>query len=114
VDFIKDGYATKKIFADVKELGYNKPIEIQMEAAVAAAPAAGTKAEPAKETPGAALIREADELAGKNDFAGAAAKYEAAIQANPAFYKLYGNIGNMYAALGQSDKAIAAYQQFLA
>jgi tetratricopeptide (TPR) repeat protein len=106
IDFVKEGYATKRISVQVSELGYNKPINVQLEAATAKAAAA--------QTPGMKLLLEGDTLLQSKDYAGAIAKYEAAIQANPALFKAYGNIGNLYMESNQPDKAIEAYKLFLA
>jgi len=115
VDFIKEGYDDKKLFTQISELGYNKPMEITMHASAQAPPAAagGGGGNQAKATPGLDLVREGNTLKDNKDYPGAIAKYEAALQANPNLFMVYGDIGESYEANKQPDKAIEAYKKVL-
>ena len=106
VDFSKEGYETKLIFAPVAELGFNKPIEVQLQPAV-------KKPVPAAKVPGLSLIEEGNTLKANKDYQGALGKYNEALQLNPQLFKVYADIGNIYIDLEQPDKAIESYQHFL-
>lgn len=110
VDFVKEGYKARKISTQVSELSYNHPIEMQMEKAVAAA----AEAPPKQKAPGLDLVEEGNKLKAAKDYAGAIAKYEAALAANPALAEVYGDIARAYAEQGKTDEAIAAYKKFIA
>ena len=53
------------------------------------------------------------ELAARGDLSGAIEEYRRAIRIYPEFIKARGNIGELYSQLGDSSKAIAAYQDAL-
>lgn len=119
LDFMKEGYETKKISAQIQTLGYNKPIEIALQQAAGKAPASvatsstpgtpgTTAADPAK-----LLIQQGTMLADEKKYAEAIAKYEEAIKINPAMHLLHGEIGNLYVQMGEPDKAIESYKKLL-
>lgn len=107
IDFIKDGYKERRISTSMSELSYNHPIDIQMEQKVA------VQAPPKEKTPGLDLVEEGNSLRDAKDFPGAIAKYEAALQANPALFAVYGDIARIYADQGDTDKAVEAFNKFL-
>ena len=109
VDFRKEGYKTRKIATSVSELSYNHEVDVQLEPA---APAA-QQAAPKEKTPGVDLVEEANALRDSKDYSGAIAKYEAALQANPALFVVYGDIGRIYREQGDADKAVDAYNKLL-
>lgn len=109
VDFKKEGYKTRKIATSVSELSYNHNIDIQMEAATPAP----QQAAPKEKIPGVDLVEEANTLRDSKDYAGAVAKYEAALQANPNLFVVYGDIARIYRDQGDVDKAVDAYNKFL-
>jgi tetratricopeptide (TPR) repeat protein len=111
IDFIKDGYVTRQIAAQIMELSYNKPIELSLEEAIKPKP--GEVAGGQAKAPGADLVAEGDALKDKGDKAGAIAKYEQAAQLNPNFYRLYGDIGELYLGMDQKDKAMENFKKFL-
>jgi tetratricopeptide (TPR) repeat protein len=108
VDFIKEGYKERKISIQVSELSYNQPIEITMEKAVAAQAAA-----PKEKAPGLDLVEAGNALRAQKDYAGAIAKYEQALAANPALAEVHGDIARIYSEQGKYDEAAAAYKKFL-
>lgn len=110
VDFIKEGYQQRNLSTQVTQVGYNKPIEISLQKAVPAAAGGGG----AEKIPGMDLLEEGNKLKQSKDYQGAIAKYEAANQANPQLHTVYMQIGNSYLEMGDQDKAIEAYQKFLA
>jgi tetratricopeptide (TPR) repeat protein len=109
VDFIKEGYKPRKISIQVSELSYNAPIDVQMEKAVAAAPAA-----PKERAPGLDLVEQGNALRVSKDYAGAIAKYEAALAANPALSEVHGDIARIYAEQGKYPEAIESYKKLIA
>jgi tetratricopeptide (TPR) repeat protein len=110
VDFIKEGYRTRKISIQVSELGYNKPMDVQLEQAAPqqAAPP------PKEQIPGLDLVEEGNTLRAQKDFAGAIAKYEAALAVNPSLSEVYGDIARIHVENNKPDEAVAAYKKFLA
>lgn len=106
VDFILEGYKDRRISTQLSELAYNKPIDLQMEKRAAAPP-------PKEKTPGLDLVEEANKLRDAKDYPGAIAKYEAALQANPALFAVYGDIARIYNEMGNTDKAIESFNKFL-
>jgi len=119
IDFVKDGYETKSISYPVQQMEYNKPVVLQLKKAEGAAPggapgaAPGPGGKPAQVDPAKQLIVEGSELADKKDYAGAIAKYEQAMQLKPDLFALNGEIGNLYAQMGDKDKAVASYEKLL-
>jgi len=107
VDFVKEGYGTKKISAAVYDYKHNDDIKMVLEPVVAQA------AEEKKAIPGIDLVKEGNALKDKQDYAGAVAKYEQALAANPALTNVYVDMGSMYSAQKQYDKAIESYNKFL-
>jgi Tfp pilus assembly protein PilF len=114
IDFIKEGYETKSISYPIQQMGYNKPVVLQLKklemAPPGAAPSGGKEAEA---DPSRQLIMEGSELADKKDYAGAIAKYEQAMQLKPELYALNGEIGNLYMQMGDKNKALDSYDKFL-
>ncbi|HSE42517.1 MAG TPA: tetratricopeptide repeat protein [Acidobacteriota bacterium] len=108
VDFIKEGYKDRRISIQVSELSYNAPIDVQMEKAVAAAQAA-----PKEKAPGLDLVEQGNALRASKDYAGAIAKYEAALTTNPALAEVHGDIARIYSEQGKYPEAIEAYKKFI-
>ena len=104
VDFIKEGYQTRQISAPIQEAAYNKPFDVSLEKAVAQAQQ--TPEKPSK-------LTEATQLMRAQDYQGAVAKYQEAIQEQPTSYQIYGDMGVAYYKLGQIDKALENYKMFL-
>ena len=52
-------------------------------------------------------------LRAQKDYAGAIAKYEAALKRNPALAEVYGDIARTYAEQGKNDEAVASYKKFV-
>ncbi len=103
VDFVKVGYAPKKIQVEVSESKKNPDVEIKL-----------VKIE------GLALDDEIMDLLGKGndlfekgDFPGALAIYQDALAKFPDAYPLNMNIGNCHFALEQYDQAEASYLKVL-
>ncbi len=116
IDFVKDGYETKQISYAIQQSGYNKPVVLsiqRMEKAPPTIPGVQPGQNQAKEDPSRALIMEGSDMADKKDYAGAIAKYEQAMQLKPDLHALYGEIGNLYTLIGNSDKALEAYNKLL-
>jgi Tfp pilus assembly protein PilF len=120
IDLIKDGYETKQISYHIQQSGYNKPVILSIQRMAKAPAAPGTTGQPgqpgqkqAPQDPSRVLIMEGSALADKKDYAGAIAKYEQAIQMKPELHALYGEIGNLYMLMGNSDKALEAYNKHL-
>ncbi|HEY7162228.1 MAG TPA: tetratricopeptide repeat protein [Acidobacteriota bacterium] len=109
VDFVKEGYKPRKIATQVSELSFNHPIELQLEPAVKQ-----EAAQQKEKTPGLDLVEEGNQLKASKDYAGAVAKYEAALQTNPSLVEVYGDIARTYAEQGKNDEAVAAYKKFVA
>ncbi len=108
VDFIKEGFKERKISIQVSELSYNQPIDVKMEKAVAAQAAA-----PKEKAPGIELVEAGNALRAQKDYAGAIAKYEAALAANPALAEVHGDIARIYSEQGKYDEALASYKKFV-
>lgn len=106
IDFLKEGYSARRISTQVTELGYNKSIDLQLEKKVMVAP-------PQERKPGLDLVEEGNNLREAKDFPGAIAKYEAALQVNPALFAVYGDIARIYNETGDTDKAIDAFNKFI-
>jgi tetratricopeptide (TPR) repeat protein len=117
IDFVKDGYETKQISNQIQQSGYNKPVVLSLQRMVKTPKVPGAAAQPgqdpAKQDPSRVLLLEGSDLADKKDYAGAIAKYEQAIQMKPDLHALYGEIGNLYMLMGNSDKALEAYNKHL-
>jgi tetratricopeptide (TPR) repeat protein len=122
IDVMKEGYETKAISYQIQQTGYNKPVNLSLKR-MAGAPAPSTGApsgQPGEQgkpqqaaDPSKQLIMEGSALADKKDYAGAIAKYEEAMKLKPELHALYGEIGNLYIAQGQPDKALEAYKKLL-
>jgi tetratricopeptide (TPR) repeat protein len=108
VDFIKEGFKDRKISIQVSELSYNKPIDVQMEKAVAAAQAA-----PKEKAPGIAEVEAGNALRASKDYAGAIAKYNEALTLNPGLAEVHGDIARIHAEQGKTDEAIASFKKLL-
>lgn len=106
IDFLKEGYRPRRISTQVTELGYNKSIDLQLEKKVMVAP-------PPERKPGLDLVEEGNKLRETKDYPGAIAKYEAALQVNPALFAVYGDIARIYSETGDTDKAIDAFNKFI-
>ncbi|MCI0416787.1 tetratricopeptide repeat protein [bacterium] len=109
VDFLKEGFKDRKISTQVSELSYNAPIEIQLEKAVVEGQAA-----PKEKVPGLDLVQEGNNLKAAKDYAGAIAKYQAALAANPSLVEVYGDIARIHAEQGNHAEAVASYKKLLA
>lgn len=109
VDFLKEGYKDRKISTSVSELGFNKPIDVPMEKKVIVQ----APPPPKEKIPGLDLVEEGNGLRDAKDYPGAIAKYEAALQANPGLFAVYGDIARIYNEQGQADKAVEAFKMFL-
>lgn len=107
IDFLKEGYKARRISTQVTELGYNKSIDLQLEKKVMVA------APPQERKPGLDLVEEGNKLRDAKDYPGAVAKYEAALQVNPALFAVYGDIARIYSETGDTDKAIDAFNKFI-
>lgn len=104
IDFVKEGYQVKKISTKASEVSFNKAIEITMDKAVVVQE---------QKVAGLDVVQEASKLRDNKDYAGAIAKYEQALQANPNLVALYGEIGRTYLLLDQPDKALEAYMKLI-
>ena len=110
IDFSKDGYEPRAISTGVLELSYNKPIELSLEPAKASTAAGGTEK---KAVPGLDLVQEGNRLVEAKDYAGGIAKFQQAMQVNPSFFELWGDIGQAYERSNQLDQALDAYKKLL-
>ncbi len=110
VDFVKEGYQTKAISANLFEASYNPPIEVQMEPAQVASTAVegsgGGGPKLAKASEGRTLMEQMD-------YDGAIAKFQEALVENPAVYQIYGDIASAYRQKGDTEKAIENYKLFM-
>ena len=110
VDFIKDGYQTKAMSANLFEASYNPPIEVQLEPAQVASTAVegvgGGGPKLAKAIEGRTLMEQ-------KDYDGAIAKFNEALAENPADYHIYGDIASAYRQKGDTEKAIENYKLFI-
>jgi len=115
IDFIKEGYESKQISYPIQQSAYNKPVTMSMQRMVKTpvVPGAQPGQNQPKDDPGRVLLLEGSDLADKKDYAGAIAKYEQAIQLKPDLHALHGEIGNLYLLMGNSDKALEAYNKHL-
>jgi tetratricopeptide (TPR) repeat protein len=110
IDFSKEGYTSRSISSGVLELSYNKPIELKLEPAKVSTAAGGTEK---KAVPGLDLVQEGNRLVEAKDYAGAIAKFQQAMQLNPDFFELWGDIGQAYERTNQLDQAVDAYKKLL-
>ena len=115
LDFAKPGYETRRITVGIQTLSYNKPIELSLQPASGKAPStvSSSTAAPAAADPAKVLVQEGTVLADEKKYPEAIAKYEEALRLNPGMYLLYGEIGNFYLQMDQTDKAIEAYKKVL-
>jgi tetratricopeptide (TPR) repeat protein len=109
IDFIKEGYLDKRITNQISGISFNKPVDLSLEKAQGASAGGGQK----EAVPGMDLMQQGNQLRAAKDYAGAVAKYEAAIAANPSLYSAYGDIGVMYSQMDQPDKAIEAFSKLV-
>ncbi len=109
VDFVKEGYKTKAIAANLFEANYNPPIEVQLEPAQASS----TAVEGGGGGPNLAKAIEGRTLMEQKDYDGAIAKFQEALTENPAVYQIYGDIASAYRQKGDADKAIENYKLFI-
>jgi tetratricopeptide (TPR) repeat protein len=116
IDFLKEGYVPRGITYPIQQLSFNKPIELSLEKAQAAPTSPSVNVggqEAAPEDPALPFIVEGSKLADSGEYAAAIAKYEEALKLNPALHGIYGEIGNMYTRLGESDKAVEFYKKLI-
>ena len=59
------------------------------------------------------MVEAGNALRTQKDYAGAIAKYEQALTANPALAEVYGDIGSIYAEQGKYPEAAAAFKKLL-
>jgi len=111
IDFSKEGYTPKGISTGVLELGYNKSIDIQLEPGKVSTAAGGAPEK--KAVPGLDLVQEGNRLVEAKDYAGAVAKFQQAMQVNPDFFELWGDIGQAYERMNKLDEAVDAYKKLL-
>jgi tetratricopeptide (TPR) repeat protein len=62
----------------------------------------------------AVFVNEGNELYRQKQFGESAAKYEQALKTNPSEYSVNINLGNCYLEMKEYDKAVDAYQKYLA
>lgn len=111
VDFVKEGFQTKAMSANLFEANYNPPIEVQLEPAqVASTAVEGSGAAPASKL---AKAIEGRTLMEQKNYDGAIAKFKEALAENPAVYQIYGDIASAYRQKGDTDKAIENYKLFI-
>lgn len=103
LDFEKPGYMPKKLSAEVKEFGRNKPIEIRMEKMEGLVITDELKA----------ALSEGNTLYEAQRYEEAIAAYQAIVEANPDAYVIYKNIGNCYFQLQKYEEAEKYYQKIL-
>lgn len=103
VDFMKVGYAPKKISVDLSETKKNPEIEIKL-----------AKVEGIALTEDIiALLTKGNDLFDQKDYSGALAVYEKILAEFPDAYPIHQNIGNCYFAQEKYDLAEASYLKVL-
>ena len=99
IDFLAEGYETKKIVTQVSELQRGKPIEIRLQRSPYAVAVEKLSF----------LIKKGNELFEQKNYPEALKEYKEILDKNPDLYQIHRNIGNCYYETGDYDSALEHY-----
>ncbi len=108
--FSKEGYISFEIDVPVSAANRNPELDVTLNPVPTEAGAIMAGAGAAQPE----LFAEAGQLYDAGDYAGAIAKWQEFLAANPTLSAVHGNIGNAYRDLGDIEKAREAYEALLA